>query len=648
MQENENISHEHEHDDDEHHDHAHDDNDTIEHTHEHDDDEHHDHAHHHEESFIRKYIFSLDHKMIGKQFLIYGLIMFFVGGGLALLFRWQLAYPERPLPIIGASQKYMDDGEVVTGADKMWERIYDSEKEDWLEVHMPNGVVEPAFYNMLFTMHATIMVFFVVVPILVGAFGNFLIPLMIGTRDMAFPVLNMLSFWLAVIAAVIMAVGFFVPGGHAAAGWTGYAPLSADPQWTGVGWGQNLWAISLLIQGFSSLVGSINYITTIINMRAPGMTWLRLPLVIWSLFIVAVLLLLAFPVLSSALALLIFDRLAGTTFFSATTEGGGDPLLWQHLFWFFGHPEVYILILPGMGIASELVAVFSRKPIFGYRSMVYAMIAIAFLGWVVWGHHMFQSGMRPGMGAFFMTTTMLIAVPSAIKTFNWLGTMFRGSIRFTTPMLHAIAFVSMFVIGGLSGIYMANTPVDIYIHDTYYIVAHIHYVVFGGSLFAIFGGIIFWFPKMYGRYMNDMLSKIHFWLTFVAFNCTFFPMHILGVGGHRRRISNPMAEAIDVVTQEQLFADMNIFITMSAFTLGFVQLILVFNFVWSIYRGKVAEKNPWNVNTLEWEAPTPVPHGNFSQIPTVYRGPYEYSVPGEESDFIPQAQPEHAPASAGD
>ena len=603
---------------------------------------------HHEESFIRKYIFSLDHKMIGKQFLIYGLIMFFLGGGLALLFRWQLAYPDRPLPIIGASQQYIEEGEVVTSADKMWERIDESEKMEWLEEHMPGGVITPNFYNMLFTMHATIMVFFVVVPILVGAFGNFLIPLMIGTRDMAFPILNMLSFWLAVLAAIVMTVGFFVPGGHAAAGWTGYAPLSSDPQWTGVDWGQNLWAISLLIQGFSSLVGSINYITTVINMRAPGMTFFRLPLVIWSLFIVAILLLLAFPVLSSALALLIFDRLAGTTFFTATPEGGGDPLLWQHLFWFFGHPEVYILILPGMGIASELIPVFSRKPIFGYRSMVYAMIAIAFLGWIVWGHHMFQSGMQPGLGSIFMTTTMLIAVPSAIKTFNWLGTMFRGSIRFTTPMLHGIAFVSMFVIGGLSGIYMANTPVDIYIHDTYFIVAHIHYVVFGGSLFAVFGGIIYWFPKMYGRYMNDALSKIHFWLTFIAFNCTFFPMHILGVGGHRRRISNPLEPSVEVLTQEQTFADMNIFITMSAFTLGFAQLILVFNFFWSIYKGKAAEKNPWQVNTLEWEAPTPVPHGNFEQIPTVYRGPYEYSVPGEEADWIPQAQPEHAPATGGD
>ena len=601
-------------------------------------------SHHHEESFISKYLFSLDHKTIGKQFLIYGLIMFFVGGGLALLFRWQLAYPERPVPIIGASEKYMEEGEVVTGADRMWERIYDSDEEEWLEVTMPNGVIEPAFYNMLFTMHATIMVFFVVVPILVGAFGNFLIPLMIGTRDMAFPILNMLSFWLAVLAAVVMAIGFFVPGGHAAAGWTGYAPLSSDPQWTGVDWGQNLWAISLLIQGFSSLVGSINYITTIINMRAPGMTLFRMPLVIWSLFIVAILLLLAFPVLSSALALLIFDRLAGTTFFTATAEGGGDPLLWQHLFWFFGHPEVYILILPGMGIASELIPVFSRKPIFGYRSMVYAMIAIAFLGWIVWGHHMFQSGMQPVLGSAFMTTTMLIAVPSAIKTFNWLGTMYKGSIQFTSPMLHSIAFVSMFVIGGLSGIYMANTPVDIFIHDTYYIVAHIHYVVFGGSLFAIFGGIIFWFPKMYGRYMNDMLNKVHFWLTFVAFNCTFFPMHILGVGGHMRRISNPMQYEF-----LQGFEGMNIFITMSAFTLGAAQLILVFNFFWSISRGKVAEQNPWHVNTLEWEAPTPVPHGNFvGPVPTVYRGPYEYSVPGEESDWIPQTQPEHASATGGD
>ena len=408
---------------------------------------HESHDHHHEESFISKYIFSLDHKMIGRQFLIFGLIMFMVGGGLAMLFRWQLAWPDRPLPIIGVSKAYQEEGEVTTAADRKWEERFDDDKETWLETNMPSGVIDPAFYNSLFTMHATIMVFFVVVPLLVGAFGNFLIPLMIGTRDMAFPVLNMLSFWANMLGGIIMMAGFFVPGGHAAAGWTGYAPLSSIAEYSGVDWGQNLWCISLIVMGISSLMGSINYITTIINMRAPGMTYFRLPLVIWSLFIVAILLLLAFPVVASALALILFDRMAGTSFF--TTAGGGEPLLWQHLFWFFAHPEVYILILPGMGMASEMLPVFARKPIFGYKSMVFAMIAIAFLSWIVWGHHMFQSGMNPALGLSFMTTTMLIAVPSAIKTFNWLGTLHRASIRFTVPMLNSLAFVSMFVIGGL-------------------------------------------------------------------------------------------------------------------------------------------------------------------------------------------------------
>ena len=593
---------------------------------------HESHDHHHEESFVRKYLFSLDHKMIGKQFLIFGLIMFMVGGGLALLFRWQLAWPDRPLPIIGVSQAYMEEGEVTTAADRKWEERFDDDKETWLETNMPSGVIDPAFYNSLFTMHATIMVFFVVVPLLVGAFGNFLIPLMIGTRDMAFPVLNMLSFWSNLLGAVIMMAGFFVPGGHAAAGWTGYAPLSSVVDLSGVNWGQNLWCISLIIMGVSSLMGSINYITTIINMRAPGMTWFRLPLAIWALFIVAILLLLAFPVVASALALILFDRMAGTSFFLA--EGGGDPLLWQHLFWFFAHPEVYILILPGMGMASEMLPVFARKPIFGYKSMVFAMIAIAFLSWIVWGHHMFQSGMNPALGASFMTTTMLIAVPSAIKTFNWLGTLHRASIRFTVPMLNTLAFVSMFVIGGLSGIYMANSPVDIYIHDTYYIVAHIHYVVFGGSVFAIFGGIFYWFPKMFGRHMNATLGKIHFWITFLAFNGVFFPMHILGVGGHMRRIANPM--------QYEFLQHMqwiNVFITISAFILGVAQILLLVNVFWSIFRGKVAEQNPWQATTLEWYAPTPVPHGNFGAIPQVYHGPYEYSVPGADKDWTPQTEP---------
>jgi cytochrome c oxidase subunit 1 len=559
------------------------------------------HAAHVEHGFVRTYIFSLDHKMIGRQYLFYGLIMMILGGLLALLVRWELAWPESPVPGFG-----------------------------WVpEPFMFEGIIPPETYNAMFTMHATIMIFFVVMPILVGAFGNFLIPLMIGARDMAFPVLNMLSFWVALPAALIMLAGFFVPGGHAAAGWTSYAPLSANPVYTGVDWGQNLWCISLIILGFSSMMGAINYITTTINMRAPGMTFFRLPLTVWSLFIVAILLLLAIPVLTSALAMLLFDRLFGTTFF--IPEGGGEPLLWQHLFWFFGHPEVYILILPAMGIASDVLSTFARKPIFGYRSMVYAMIGIGFLSWIVWGHHMFQSGMNPALGVSFTITTMVIAVPSAIKTFNWLGTLWGGTIRFTVPMLNALAFVAMFVIGGLSGIFMASTPVDIFIHDTYYIVAHIHYVVFGGSVFGIFAAIYYWFPKMFGRMLNDPLGKIHFWGTFIFFNCTFFPMHILGVGGHMRRIYNPMQYEFLLPLQP-----INIFITVSAILLGVSQIPFVINFFWSLFGGRRAERNPWQANTLEWVAPTPTPHGNFEAVPTVYRGPYEYSSPEIPEDYLPQ------------
>jgi len=561
------------------------------------------HAEHHG-GFVSTYLFSLDHKMIGKQFLFLSLFMMIIGGVLALMVRWQLAWPETAVPGMG-----------------------------WVpEPYMYEGIIPPETYNMMFTMHATIMIFFVVIPILVGCFGNFLIPLMIGTRDMAFPILNMLSFWIAFVAAILMVSSFFVEGGAAAGGWTAYAPLSANPVYTGVGLGQDLWIVSLIVLGISSMMGSINYITTVINMRAPGMTFFRMPLVIWSLFITAILLLLALPELTAAMAMLLFDRRFGTTFFNPAE--GGEPILWQHLFWFFGHPEVYILILPAMGVASEILAVFSRKPIFGYRAMAFAMIAIAFLGWVVWGHHMFQSGMNPTMGMAFMTTTMVIAVPSAIKTFNWLGTLWGGSIRFTAPMLYALAFVSMFVIGGLSGIFMAATPVDIFIHDTYFIVGHIHYVVFGGSIFAIFGAISFWFPKMFGRMMNETLGKIHFFGTLVFFNITFFPMHIIGAGGHMRRIYNP--------TQYQFLQPLqhwNEIMTIGAIGLGLFQIVFAVNFFWSLFAGKKAEQNPWQANTLEWEAPTPPPHGNFLQIPTVYRGPYEYSVPGEKEDWLPQAQP---------
>jgi len=568
------------------------------------------HGAHHELGFVRTYIFSTDHKMIARQFLFLGLFMMVIGGLLAMLIRWQLAWPETPVPGLG-----------------------------WL-LRETEGVIPPETYNMLFTMHATLMIFFVIMPILAGAFGNFCIPLMIGARDMAFPRLNMLSFWTGAVAGVLMLAGFFVPGGHAAAGWTSYAPLSAVPTYTGTNWGQNLWCISLIVLAASSMMGAINYITTVINMRAPGMTLFRMPLVVWSLFITAILLLLALPVLTSAAAMLLFDRTLGTHWF--LPAGGGEPLLWQHLFWFFGHPEVYILILPAMGMASEILPVFARKPIFGYRAMVYSMLAICFLSWIVYGHHMFVSGMDPRVGIAFTLTTMVIAVPSAIKTFNWLGTLWGGSILFTTPMLNALAFVGMFVIGGLSGIFMASTPVDIFIQDTYFIVAHIHYVVFGGSIFGAFAAIYYWFPKMFGRMMNEPLGKLHFWTTFITYNVAFFPMHILGVGGMMRRIYNPVQ--YEFLQHLQWW---NVLITYGAFALGLAQIFFVINFFWSLFAGKRAPANPWNATTLEWTAPSPPPHLNWGdRIPTVYHGPYEYSVPGMSEDFAPQTRPLPSGAAA--
>jgi cytochrome c oxidase subunit 1 len=545
----------------------------------------------------------MDHKMIGRQFLFMGLLMLIIGGLLAMMMRWQLAWPETAVPGLSAIP----------------------------EPYMYEGIIPPQTYNALFTMHATIMIFFVVMPIMVGCFGNFLIPLMIGTRDMAFPLLNMLSFWVGAVAGVIMLSSFLVPGGPAAAGWTGYATLSARAAYTGVDLGQNLWIISLLVLGISSLMGSINYITTVVNMRAPGMTYFRMPLTVWSLFITAILLLLALPVLTAALAMLLFDRTLGTSFFIPT--GGGQPLLWQHMFWFFGHPEVYILVLPAMGVTSDLLSTFSRKPIFGYHAMAFSMIAIAFLSWIVWGHHMFISGMNPLLGTAFMMTTMVIAVPSAIKVFNWLGTLWGGSIRLTSPMLFALGFVSNFLIGGLSGIFMASTPVDIFIHDTYYIVAHFHYVV-AGIIFALFAAVYYWFPKMFSRMMSEPLGKIHFVLTYIFFNLTFFPMHFLGVGGHMRRIYNPTQYEFLQPLQEW-----NVFITISALLLGLSQLPFLINFFWSLFAGKKAERNPWRANTLEWSAPTPPPHGNFEVQPTVYRGPYEYSSPEVNEDFLPQDSP---------
>ena len=571
---------------------------------------HADHGAHEPAGFWSHYVFSTDHKMIGRQFLFLGLFMLIIGGTLAMLIRWQLAWPETEVPGLG-----------------------------WVpEPTMYEGIIPPQTYNMLFTMHATIMIFFVVMPVMVGGFGNFLIPIMIGAKDMAFPLLNMLSFWVGAVAGVIMVASFFVIGGAASGGWTSYTPLSAEAVYTGVDWGIHLWVLSLFVLAFSSLMGSINYITTVINMRAPGMTYFRMPLSIWSLFITALLLLLALPVLTAALGMLFFDRVFDTNFF---LPAGGMPLLWQHLFWFFGHPEVYILVLPAMGVTSDILSVFSRKPIFGYRAMAFSMIAIAFLSWIVWGHHMFLSGMNPLLGTAFMLTTMVIAVPSAIKTFNWLGTLWGGSIRFTVPLLFAVGFVSNFVIGGLSGIFMASTPVDIFIHDTYFIVAHFHYVV-AGIIFAMFAAIYFWFPKMFGRMMSHTWGVVHFIGTYIFFNLTFFPMHFLGVGGHMRRIYNPMQYEF-----LERFEDMNVFITITAFCLAISQIPFIVNFVWSLFAGEKASDNPWEANTLEWSAPSPPPHGNFVTTPQVYRGPYEYSSPEVQEDWLPQDRPLGAAAATG-
>jgi cytochrome c oxidase subunit 1 len=561
-------------------------------------------GHHEPMSFWRKYVFSTDHKIIGIQFLFVSLFFLLLGGILAMQIRWQLGFPGKPLPGGGILPESMVQG----------------------------GVILPEYYIQLVTMHGTFMVFFAIMPLLIGVYANFLIPLKIGTHDMAFPRLNMWSFWLALLAGSIMLAGFFVPSGPSWAGWTMYAPLSARPDLyqSGVTTGQILWCLSIVVLGLSSVLGSVNYITTIINHRAPGMTWFRLPLSVWALFITAILAVLALPVLQGAAIMLMFDQTIGTHFFDPIA--GGQALLWQHLFWFFGHPEVYILILPAMGMVSDIIANGSRKPIFGYHSMVFAIVAIAFLGWLVWGHHMFMSGMNPTLGSTFMVSTMLIAVPSAIKVFNWMGTMWRGNLRFTVPMLNAVAFVSMFTIGGLSGVFMAATPVDMHIHDTQFIVAHLHYVLFGGSLFALFAAIPYWYPKMFGRMMSERIGKVHFWLTFVTYNLTFFPMHILGMGGQMRRLYDPTV--YDFLKPQQ---PLNVFITLAAFALFATQFLFAFNFLWSLKKGRKAEQNPWQDNGLEWSLPNPAPHGNWERVPNVYRGPYEFSAPeAGSSDFLPQ------------
>ena len=565
--------------------------------------------------FVRTYVFSIDHKIIGLQFLFSTLLWFLVGGLLALGIRWQLAWPWTDMPVIGRM-------------------LFSAE----------GGQISPEFYTTLFTMHATVMIFFVIIPILAGAFGNYLIPLMIGADDMAFPTLNMLSYWFMWPAFLLIGASFFAPPYGAGSGWTSYPPLSvvreAAPN---SALPQTLWLLGITCVGVSSMLGSVNYLTTIIQMRAPGMTMFRLPMTIWGMFITAILQAFALPVLTAAGFMQLTDRLLGTGFFlpeglvvnnSGAATGGGQPILWQHLFWFYSHPAVYIMILPAMGMVSDIISCFAKKPLFGYKPMVYSISGIAGLGFIVWGHHMFVSGMNPLLGMTFMVSTMMIALPSAVKVFNWMGTVWGGKVQFTTPMLFALSFVSMFIIGGLSGIFMAATPVDIFIHDTYFIVAHFHYVLFSGTAMAVFGAIYFWYPKMFGRMMDENLGKIHFFLTFVFLNGTFYAMHILGAVGFPRRLADPY----DYETFRHL-QPMNQFITICAMGMVATQLIFAFNFFRSMFFGTPVGRNPWGANSLEWFAPTPPGHGNFDMQPVVYRGPYEYGSPEVDTENYPQWQP---------
>ena len=576
-------------------------------------------------SFWRKYVFSVDHKVIGLQFLFTGLVMLLFGGLMAMAIRWQLAYPWTEMPVLG-------------------------------KVLFPEtgAVISPEYYTMLFTMHGTVMIFFVIIPLLTGTFGNFLIPLMIGAPDMAFPRLNMMGYWFWWPGIFLVLLAFGAEGGGPAAGWTAYPPLSTiETAAPGSLSGQTLWMLALTFVGVSSMMGAVNYVTTIIKMRAPGMTYFRMPLSIWGLMISALLQLFALPVLTAAGFMQLFDRVFDAGFFTPTNTtinsmtpeanalaAGGHPLLWQHLFWFYSHPAVYIMVLPAMGFASDIISVHARKPIFGYKPMCFSMAGIAGLGFIVWGHHMFMSGMNPSVGLVFMTATIMIALPSAVKVFNWLGTLWGSSIRLNTAMLFAMAFVSMFIIGGLSGIWMASTPVDIYIHDTYIVVAHFHYVVFAGSVLAIFGSLYHWFPKMFGRTMNETLGKIHFVGTFVFTNGVFYMMHQLGVAGLMRRTADPYAYETYAHMQP-----MNQFISICAFLLLFWQVFFVINFFGSMFLGKRVGRNPWKACSLEWEAPSPPGHGNFDKELAVHCGPYEYGRPGHSTDWCPQTQPAQTPDS---
>jgi cytochrome c oxidase subunit 1 len=562
------------------------------------------HTHHEPQSFWTKYIFSQDHKVIAIQYTITALLVGLFGLVLSWLMRLQLGFP--------GSFQFLNPG---------------------------------SYYQML-TQHGMIMIVYLLTAILLGGFGNYLIPLMIGARDMAFPFLNMLSYWVYLVSVIVLMAAFFVPGGPTGAGWTLYPPLSALPNAApGSGWGIKLMLVSLVIFIAAATMGGLNYVTTVLQCRTKGMTLMRMPLSVWGIFIASVMALFAFPALFVGGVMLLFDNLLGTSFFipAVTLFGqqlpreGGNPLLFQHLFWYFGHPEVYVVILPAMGIASDLISTHARKPIFGYKAMVLAMAAIAFIGFIVWAHHMFVSGMNPYFGFFFAVSTLIIAIPSAVKVYNWLLTLWRGNIRLNVPMLFGIGWISTFIIGGLTGLPLGNVVADVPLHDTYFVVGHFHLVMGVAALMAIFGGIYHWFPKVTGRMLNETLGKLHFWVTFVGAYAIFFPMFLMGILGVPRRYFD--FNALQYLPPQT--SALNIAITVAALTVGAAQLIFLGNLIWSALWGKRAEANPWGATTLEWQTPTtPPPHGNWgAQTPTVYRWAYDYSVPGAERDFIPQNVP---------
>jgi cytochrome c oxidase subunit 1 len=584
------------------------------HAHGHGHDDH--HEDHDDLPWIRKYVFSEDHKIIAKQYLFSGIFWAIIGGAFSLIFRLQLGFPNADLswlqPILGG----------------------------WIQ----DGKLDPEFYLALVTMHGTIMVFFVLTAGLSGTFSNFLIPLQVGARDMASGFLNMLSYWFFFVSSIVMLVSLFISTGPASGGWTVYPPLSALPEaMSGSGAGMTLWLVSMALFIVALLLGGINYITTTINLRTYGMTFWRLPLTVWAFFITAIIGLLSFPVLFSASLLLIFDRSLGTSFYlsdiyingHALHHEGGSPILFQHLFWFLGHPEVYIVLIPALGMVSEIIATNSRKPIFGYKAMVFSMLAIMFLSFIVWAHHMFVTGMNPFLGSIFMFLTLIIAVPSAVKTFNYITTLWRGNIVFTPAMLFSIGFVSFFISGGLTGIVLGNSAADIQLHDTYFVIAHFHLVMGSASFFGMLAGVYHWFPKMFGRMMDEKLGYIHFWFTFVGVYFVFFPLHYIGIAGFPRRYYQ-----FTNFDAWQTFGDLNMLVSIAAIITFAAQFIFLFNFFWSIFKGRIAPLNPWKSNTLEWTTPLHPKHGNWpGAIPHVYRWPYDYSKPGADDDFIPQNIP---------